>query len=344
MAKWNQLTITDAGYQLSAKTMAGTKIQYTHAQTTDKDMTALTSDELKAITKLDSVVQDLSVGIVTVQDDHTVNVPVRVTNQDVTADYLLYGLAIFAKPADGDEILYGIATAANPDMIAAHNGTTVVGTNFNLKVHVGSAANVNIVISPDGSVSNEELMGMLKDYVLKKDLPDFSTYATKEWVTTQISAIPKPDMSQYSTTGQMTTAISDAIKPLSETANTAASAAAAAQTTADDAGAAAKAASAKADANLEIAEKYAVKDNGDNTITVNGLVYAPIPMDVATKDVSTVPNFVSGIKINGHLFNADPTNGVTIDGKPVYIVEPDEATAKTNSTGDVFHSHVTEES
>jgi len=170
MAKWNQLVITDAGYQLSAKTLAGTKIQYTHAQTTDKDMSALTSDELKSVTKLDSVVQDLSVGIITVQDDHTVNIPVKVSNQDVTADYLLCGLAIFAKPVDGDEVLYGIATAVSPDLMVAQNGSTVVGTNFKLKVHVGSAANVNIVISPDGSVSNEELEGILKSYVLTSDL------------------------------------------------------------------------------------------------------------------------------------------------------------------------------
>ena len=170
MAKWNQLVITDAGYQLSAKTLAGTKIQYTHAQTTDKDMSALTSDELKSVTKLDSVVQDLSVGIITVQDDHTVNIPVKVSNQDVTADYLLCGLAIFAKPVDGDEILYGIATAVSPDLMVAQNGSTVVGTNFKLKVHVGSAANVNIVISPDGSVSNEELEGILKSYVLTSEL------------------------------------------------------------------------------------------------------------------------------------------------------------------------------
>ncbi|MFD1455248.1 fibronectin type III domain-containing protein [Levilactobacillus lanxiensis] len=170
MAKWNQLVITDAGYQLSAKTLAGTKIQYTHAQTTDKDMSDLTSDELKSVTKLDSVVQDLSVGIITVQDDHTVNIPVKVSNQDVTADYLLCGLAIFAKPVDGDEILYGIATAVSPDLMVAQNGSTVVGTNFKLKVHVGSAANVNIVISPDGSVSNEELEGILKDYVLTSEL------------------------------------------------------------------------------------------------------------------------------------------------------------------------------
>lgn len=173
MAKWNQLIITDAGYQLSALTLSGKQIQYTHAQTTDKDMSMMTSDQLKAVTKLDSVVQDLSVGIVSVQDDHTVNVPIKVTNHDVTADYLLCGLAIYAKPVNpenGGEVLYGIAVAASPDLMVAQNGSTVVGTSFHLKVHVGSADNVNIVITPDGSVSNEELEGVLKSYVLTTDL------------------------------------------------------------------------------------------------------------------------------------------------------------------------------
>lgn len=173
MAKWNQIVITDAGYQLSAQTLAGKRIQYTHAQTTDKDMSAMTSDQLKAVTKLDDVVQDLSIGIVTVQDDHTVNVPVTVANQDLAADYLLSAMAIYAKPVDptdGDEILYGIATAVTPDLIPKQDGTTVVGTNFKLKLHVGRADNVAIIITPDGSVSNDELMGILKNYLTQDDL------------------------------------------------------------------------------------------------------------------------------------------------------------------------------
>lgn len=187
MAKWNKLIITDAGYQLSAQTLAEQKIQYTHVQTTDKDMSAMTNDQLKALTKLDSVVQDLPVGTISVQDDHTVNVPVKVINQDLTTDYLLYGLALYAKPADGDEILYGILTASKPDLIPAQTGATVTGTNFKLKVHVGDAANVNIVISPDGSVSNDELDGILKNYILGTDLDErFKDYYTKEEVDNAI--------------------------------------------------------------------------------------------------------------------------------------------------------------
>ena len=196
MAKWNKLIITDAGYQLSARTLAEQKIQYTHAQTTDKDMSAMTSDELKALTSLGSVVQDLPVGTISVQDDHTVNVPVKVTNQDLTTDYLLYGLALFAKPVDGDEILYGILTASKPDLIPASAGTTVTGTNFKLKVHVGDAANVNIVISPDGSVSNDELEGILKSYVATTDLDELlksKKYATEDYVDDKV-ATAKPNV------------------------------------------------------------------------------------------------------------------------------------------------------
>ncbi|KRK48200.1 hypothetical protein [Secundilactobacillus kimchicus] len=196
MAKWNKLIITEAGYQLSAQTLAEKKIQYTHAQTTDKDMSAMTADQLKAITKLDSVMQDLPVGTISVQDDHTVNVPVKVVNKDLTTDYLLYGLALFAKPADGDEILYGILTASKPDLIPGQTGATVTGTSFKLKVHVGDAQNVNIIISPDGSVSNDELDGILKNYILVTDLDArFKNYYTKQEVDNEIKNVtPKlPD-------------------------------------------------------------------------------------------------------------------------------------------------------
>ncbi|WP_282804045.1 hypothetical protein [Secundilactobacillus kimchicus] len=156
----------------------------------------MNSDQLKALTKLDSVVQDLPVGTISVQDDHTVNVPIKVANQDVTKDYLLHGLALFAKPANGDEILYGILTASQPDLIPAQTGTTVTGTNFKLKVHVGDAENVNIVISLNDSVSNDELIGILKNYVLGTNLDErFKNYYTKKEVDTTIGQLSSQTIS-----------------------------------------------------------------------------------------------------------------------------------------------------
>ncbi len=228
MANWNKIVITNAGMQLSTSTLAGSKIQYTHVQTTSTNLTTLTHDQLVALTKFDTVVQDLNIGTVSVADDHIVTIPVQVNNQDVTADYNLYGMAIFAKPTDGQEILYGVAIATVPDLIPAKGGTTVTSTDFNLKVHVGDSSNVEITVEQQMGVNADYVTGALKPYVLttdlsvtlskytlKTDLPDFSEfektadintklegYATNTYVDQQIGAIPKSDMSKYNTAAE----------------------------------------------------------------------------------------------------------------------------------------------
>lgn len=87
----------------------------------------------------------------------------------------------------------------------------------------------------------------------------------------------------------------------------------------------------------------AVKDNHDGTITANGVTYAPVQSDPTSGNIAKVHNFVSGVKINGHLINIDPTNGLTIDGTPLINVVSDEATAKAKSANDKLHLWVTKE-
>ena len=165
MAKWNDAVITTAGMALSATTLAGQKIKYTHVQTTNADLSQMTEDEIKAMTAFDNVVQDLNVGTVSVQDDHTVNIPVQITNQDIDKDYSLYGMALYAEPADGgEEIIYSIIVATVPDLIPAKGGSTVTGTDFNFKTHVGDASKVDITVIQTAGVTNEQLTNVLKDY------------------------------------------------------------------------------------------------------------------------------------------------------------------------------------
>lgn len=90
-------------------------------------------------------------------------------------------------------------------------------------------------------------------------------------------------------------------------------------------------------------EGKVVKDNGNGTITVNGTTYAPVQSDPTSGNVAKVHNFVSGLKINGHLINVDPTNGLTIDGTPLINIVADEATAKAKSANDKLHLWVTKE-
>ncbi|HIW71053.1 MAG TPA: pyocin knob domain-containing protein [Candidatus Levilactobacillus faecigallinarum] len=86
-----------------------------------------------------------------------------------------------------------------------------------------------------------------------------------------------------------------------------------------------------------------VMGNSNGTITVNGQTYAPVAMDVNSKSVSAIPNFVNGFKLNGHLININPTNGWTVDGVPLISIVADEATAKSKSLNDLLHFWVTKE-
>ena len=89
--------------------------------------------------------------------------------------------------------------------------------------------------------------------------------------------------------------------------------------------------------------KGTVLDNSNNTITVSGTTYAPVQSDPTSGNVAKVHNLVNGVKINGHLINVDPTNGLTIDGTPLINVVSDEATAKAKSANDKLHLWVTKE-
>ena len=85
-----------------------------------------------------------------------------------------------------------------------------------------------------------------------------------------------------------------------------------------------------------------VHDNGNGTITVNGQTYTPMQADT-NGNITKVHNLTNGVKINGHLIDIDPANGLTIDGTPLINVVADEATAKAKSANDKLHVWVTKE-
>ena len=86
-----------------------------------------------------------------------------------------------------------------------------------------------------------------------------------------------------------------------------------------------------------------VMTNSNGTITANGITYAPVQSDPTSGNIAKVHNLVNGVKINWHLINIDPTNGLTIDGTPLINVVSDEATAKAKSANDKLHLWVTKE-
>lgn len=243
MAKWKPLVITEAGYQLSALTIAGKTVKFTRAVTSSIDLSNKSKDDLSALSKLDGIVQELDIGRQSVQDDHTIILPIPILNSvngnNISEDYELYSVGIYAKPVDpkdGEEQLFGVVVASVPDLIPAFDGKVAQGIKMKIKVRVGKTDKIDISFSSDGAVNEDDLNVILKDYVLSSDLKsyvlktelkdyalkvDLNGYATEKYVNDKLKDIPKPDMSEYYTKAEVDQiiintkqAVIDQIQPL----------------------------------------------------------------------------------------------------------------------------------
>lgn len=187
MAKFDSMVITNAGQQANAQAIGEHKIEFTRAVTSSYNLSAKTTDQIKAVTSIDDVKQDLTLGNVSVDERNNVTIPVDVSNIALGSDYLLYTLALFAKLDSGTEVIYGLVITGQPDLIPAYNGKSVMGVSFNLKTHVSDVGNINIVIDPNGAVSQSELETILGSYVPSDEL---ANYVTKEQLETEIDTSP----------------------------------------------------------------------------------------------------------------------------------------------------------
>lgn len=285
--------LTEAGRALATGTLGGLdKIQFTRAVASSHDYSATAVDDLKKLTTIEDVQQEVDYSRIVKKDDTTLTMRVDFPSKNVTKAYSLYTVGFYARPENGDEVLYGVLPSVLPDYIAAYDGHSNINDSFQTDTTVSDADNVLITVSQAGSLNENDLEAIfaakhvatvddIKSYIPATVIDGSKAADFKEAVTLEKGAVDK-DGNPYQTNQDVTDAIATAGKGF-------------------------------------------------------------ITQDATTGDVAAIPNFLNGIKINGHLINADPVNGLTIDGKPFVIIVADEATAKTQSATDPYHEYATDE-
>ncbi len=140
MAEFTGLTLTNIGYALQIKAQAGTKLQFTRVALGDRALPSGT--QLNTLTALlnekqSSAISNLSIG------DKSVQIKANFSNKNLTENYYLRELGIFANDPDQGEILYAIANAGNAaDYMPAYDGAETIEQVFTIELSVGNAANV----------------------------------------------------------------------------------------------------------------------------------------------------------------------------------------------------------
>ncbi|MCD6489412.1 MAG: phage tail protein [Thermodesulfobacterium sp.] len=145
MADFKGTVLTQAGRNILAKALTGAQLQFTKVQLGDgvwdesinpEDLTALVSSRI-----------DLPINDIEITGDGTARIRVLLTNTGLTEGFFTRELGIFAKdPETGEETLYAVSYAENPDFIPS-DGVTKVENIFDVYTVISNAQNVTAVIS-----------------------------------------------------------------------------------------------------------------------------------------------------------------------------------------------------
>ncbi|QMU08568.1 hypothetical protein H3M12_02525 [Levilactobacillus suantsaii] len=317
--------LTEAGRSLATGTLGGLdKIQFPRAVASSHDYSATPVNDLKKLTSIEDVQQTVEYSRIIKKDDTTLTMRVDFPSKDVTTAYSLYTVGFYARPENGDEILYGVLPSSLPDYIAAYDGKSNLNDSFQTDTTVSDADNVLITVSQAGSLNEADLDAIFASKHIatiddiKANIPatviDGSKPADfKESVTLEKGAVDG-EGNAIATSKDVSDGDATTLTSAKDYADTKISGKADDSTvvhTADMRKPANQVASID-EVNVKADDSKVVHDNHDNTITVNGTSY-DLPKSGLTSlqlvDGGSFNDLPLGtILANGHLMTDGPDN------------------------------------
>ena len=161
MAKFNGYVLTEKGRELLAKGLAGGKIEFTKMQIGD----GTTTTDARNMTSLVNPKKDLMILNIKVTGGQC-ELTALLSNQNLDTGFYIKELGVFARGADGIEILYAYNISINPDFIPPFNANNIVEIEYVDTLIVDQAANITAVIDPSITYITKETAD--KTYLEKK--------------------------------------------------------------------------------------------------------------------------------------------------------------------------------
>lgn len=155
MAKWNKLTLTDAGAQLLAKAQAGEVLTLTHIEIGDGQLPD--NIKLESMTELTVTKQVLAIGEYEALKGGKIRINSAITNEGLADGYYIRQLGVFAKGKTGGPVLYMVATDNAPDFLSEEDPNDLITQEFDIYVTTVGAASVIINTSAANIVTFDNL-------------------------------------------------------------------------------------------------------------------------------------------------------------------------------------------
>ncbi|MDO4439191.1 MAG: hypothetical protein Q4B86_07105 [Eubacteriales bacterium] len=162
--------LTTEGTKLHATTLNGGKMQFTRFEIGDGIYTGTEKDdEIVSMTSLKSVKKSYGITGISIVNENTCRLALVATNEGILTGFYVTEIAIYAKPVDGDEILYAIIIAKpdTPEWMSPYNEAAPGSLRYYDFISVGNASNITIAPGGAGILSTDEISSLedVKNYL-----------------------------------------------------------------------------------------------------------------------------------------------------------------------------------
>ena len=164
MAKFNGYVITEAGRNLIAKGLTGDTVIFTKMQLGD----GTTSNDGRTMTALVSTKADLPIIGLSNTGTGIAELRFLINNKDITTGFYIKEVGVFAKGADGVEVLYAYNVSPNPDFIPPFSANNIIEIEYVDSIIVDQVANITASIDP--SITYMTQAQISSTYVKKTDI------------------------------------------------------------------------------------------------------------------------------------------------------------------------------
>ena len=160
MAIFKGTTITDNGRALIADTLANNKqIIFTRMITSSKIYED--STDVSKLTNIDEIKQTVSMSKIS-QEGTRVRLNAVFTNSTVNTSYKIQTIGLYAKTGTGNEILYSITRAKEPDVMPATNGINLATVEIDLITEINNSNGATMLMNPSTLVTTSNLVAELE--------------------------------------------------------------------------------------------------------------------------------------------------------------------------------------
>lgn len=161
MAKFLPSVITELGEELLAKTIAGSKIEFTRLvtgkgsyQATEKER-----DELRKCTQLKNEVQEFTFSSIQIVNKKSVLLRTIISNKDIDFGYEMTEIGVCGREVGTeDEILVALSVAEIPDYFPAYNGLRECQIVQEYYITVSDTSNVSITVDGGATLLVEDFL------------------------------------------------------------------------------------------------------------------------------------------------------------------------------------------